>query len=58
MRYPTTEKLKIIRLFEASYLLVKQTLDKLGIPRPPFYREKDQTRYHPTAPLEHHAKAA
>jgi len=38
MRYPATEKLKIIRLVERSHLPAKQTLDKLGIPRTTFYR--------------------
>ena len=41
MRYPASEKLEIIRLVEKSYLLVKQTLDKLGIPRTTFYRWYD-----------------
>ena len=38
MRYPATEKLEIIRLVEQSHLSARQTLDKLGIPRPTFYR--------------------
>jgi len=38
MRYPASEKLEIIRLVERSHLPVKQTLDKLGIPRTTFYR--------------------
>jgi putative transposase len=42
MRYPATEKLEIIRLVEESHLPVKQTLDKLGIPRPTFYRWYDR----------------
>ena len=37
MRYPSHEKLEIIRLVEQSHLPVKQTLDKLGIPRSTFY---------------------
>ena len=41
MRYPASEKLEIIRLVEKSYLPVKQTLDKLGIPRTTFYRGYD-----------------
>ena len=41
MRYPASEKLEIIRLVEKSYLPVKQTLDKLGIPRTTFYRWYD-----------------
>ena len=38
MRYPAPEKLEIIRLVEQSHLPVRRTLDKLGIPRPTFYR--------------------
>jgi len=41
MRYPASEKLEIIRLVEQSYLPIKQTLDKLGIPRTTFYRWYD-----------------
>ena len=41
MRYPASEKLEIIRLVEQSYLPVKRTLDKLGIPRATFYRWYD-----------------
>ena len=44
MRYPASEKLEIIRLVEQSHLPIKQTLDKLGIPRTTFYRWYD--RYH------------
>src|SRR5690606_29392265 len=42
MRYPASEKLEIIRLVEQSALGVRQTLDKLGIPRATFYRWYDQ----------------
>ncbi|HWU61128.1 MAG TPA: IS3 family transposase [Ensifer sp.] len=42
MRYPATEKLEIIRLVEQSHLSTRQTLDKLGIPRPTFYRWYDR----------------
>ena len=42
MRYPASEKLEIIRLVEQSRLSVKQTLDKLGIPRTTFYRWYDK----------------
>lgn len=42
MRYPATEKLEIIRLVAESYLPARQTLDKLGIPRPIFYRWFDR----------------
>ena len=41
MRYPAPEKLEIIRLVERSHLPIKQTLDKLGIPRTTFYRWYD-----------------
>ncbi|EFO30902.1 helix-turn-helix domain-containing protein, Fis-type [Roseibium sp. TrichSKD4] len=37
MRYPASEKLEIIRLVEQSHLPVRQTLDRLGIPRSTFY---------------------
>jgi transposase InsO family protein len=42
MRSPSSEKLEIIHLFERSYLPIKQTLDKLGIPRTTFYRWYDR----------------
>ena len=42
MRYPASEKHEIIRLVEKSHLPVKQTLDKLGIPRTTFYRWYDR----------------
>ena len=42
MRYPASEKLEIIRLVEQSHLPIKQTLDKLGIPRTTFYRWYDR----------------
>jgi len=38
MSYPSSEKLEIIRLVEQSHLPVRRTLQKLGIPRPTFYR--------------------
>lgn len=41
MRYPASEKLEIIRIVEQSHLPAKQTLDKLGIARPTFYRWYD-----------------
>jgi transposase InsO family protein len=41
MRYPASEKLEIIRLVEQSHLPVCRTLEKLGIPRPTFYRWYD-----------------
>lgn len=44
MRYPASEKLEIIRLVEGSHLPVRQTLDKLGIPRTTFYRWYDRYR--------------
>jgi putative transposase len=44
MRYPASEKLEIIRLLEQSHLPVRQTLDRLGIPRATFYRWCDLYR--------------
>src|SRR5918997_1911894 len=41
MRYPASEKLEIIRLVEQSHLPARRTLEKLGIPRPTFYRWYD-----------------
>ena len=41
MRYPASEKLEIIRIVEQSHLPAKQTLDRLGIARPAFYRWYD-----------------
>lgn len=38
MRYPSSEKVEIIGLVEQSLLPVGRTLQKLGIPRPTFYR--------------------
>jgi len=38
MRYPSSEKLEIIRLIERSHLPVKHRLAQLGIPRTSFYR--------------------
>ncbi len=37
MRYPASEKLKIIRTVESSHLQVKQTLVMLGIPNNTYY---------------------
>lgn len=42
MRYPASEKLEIIRTVERSYLSVRQTLEKIGIPRTTFYRWYDR----------------
>ena len=42
MRYPSSEKLEIIKLVEQSHLPAKRTLDKLGIPRTTFYRWYDK----------------
>ena len=44
MRYPTAEKLEIIRLVERSHLPVRRTLDKLDIPATTFYRWYDRSR--------------
>ncbi len=41
MRYPASEKLKIIRLIEQSRPPVKKTLEKIGVSRPTFYRWYD-----------------
>ena len=41
MRYPASEKIEIIRLVEQSHLPIRQTLDKIGIPRAIFYRWYD-----------------
>ena len=42
MRYPTPEKLEIIRIVEQSHLPTKITLDKLGVARRTFYRWYDR----------------
>jgi len=42
----STEKLEIIQLVEQSHLSARQTLDKLGIPRPTFYRWYDRFQTH------------
>jgi putative transposase len=52
MRYPGCEKLEIIRIVEQSHLPAKQTLDKLGIPRPTFYRWYDRFQTHGVEGLE------
>jgi len=54
MRYPASEKLEIIRLVEQSHLSARQTLDKLGISRPTFYRWYDTYHRFGTAGLEDH----
>ena len=36
MKYPTSEKVKIIRLVEQSHLPVRRTLEMIGIPRATF----------------------
>ena len=46
MRYPTTEKLEIIRLVERSQRPAKWTLGKLGVPRSTFYRWYDRYLEH------------
>jgi putative transposase len=40
MRYPASEKLEIIRIVEKSHLPVKQTLARIGVSRPTFYRKR------------------
>ena len=57
MRYPATEKLEIIRIVEQSHLPVRQTLDKLGIPRPTFYRWYDRFLTHGVEGLEDRTSA-
>ena len=57
MRYPATEKLEIIRLVEQSHLSVRQTLEKLGIPRPTFYRWYDRFQTHGVEGLEDRTSA-
>jgi Helix-turn-helix domain len=44
MRSPAAEKLEIIQLVEQSALPVRQTLEKIGIPRATFYRWCDLYR--------------
>jgi transposase InsO family protein len=41
MRYPASEKIEIIRLVEQSHLSVRETLERIGIPRPTVYRWYD-----------------
>jgi transposase InsO family protein len=45
MRYPASEKIEIIRLVEQSHLSLRETLERIGIPRATFYRwyDLDQT---------------
>jgi len=38
MRYSASEKQEIIRLVEQSHLPITQTLQKLGVSKPTFYR--------------------
>jgi len=57
MRYLATEKLEIIRLVDESHLPAKQTLDKLGIPRPTFYRWYDRFLTHGPEGLENRTSA-
>ena len=52
MRYPASEKLEIIRIVERSHLPVKQTLAKIGVSRPTFYRWYDLYRRFGKAGLE------
>jgi putative transposase len=54
MRYPASEKLEIIQLVEQSHLPVCRTLEKLGIPRPTFYRWYDRYQSGGPAALEDH----
>ena len=52
MRYPTSEKMEIIRIVERSHLPTKATLDKLGVSRPTFYRWYDLYQQFGTTGLE------
>jgi transposase InsO family protein len=52
MRYPAIEKLEIIRIVERSHLPIKQTLAKIGVSRPTFYRWYDLYRRFGEAGLE------
>jgi transposase InsO family protein len=52
MRYPASEKLEIIRIVERSYLPVKQTLARIGVSRPTFYRWYELYRRFGEAGLE------
>jgi putative transposase len=54
MRYPASEKMEIIQLVEHSHLPVCRTLDKLGVPRPTFYRWYDRYQSGGPAALEDH----
>ena len=42
MRYPTSEKVEIIRIVEQSSLSAGKTLQQIGVPRATFYRWYDQ----------------
>src|SRR3954451_16758723 len=44
MRYPSSEKLEIIRLVEQSHLPARRALQQIGIPRSKFYRWCDLYR--------------
>src|SRR5665213_4175168 len=54
MRYPTSEKLEIIRIVEKSHLPVRQTLNKLEIPRATFFLWYDLFRLAGIDALEDH----
>ncbi|MBB4096315.1 transposase-like protein, partial [Ochrobactrum pecoris] len=57
MRYPASEKHEIIRLVEQSHLPAGQTLEKLGIPRPTFYRWYDRFQTYGVEGLEDRTSA-
>ncbi len=42
MRYPTSEKVEIIRIVEQSSLSARRTLEQIGVARAIFYRWYDQ----------------
>ena len=52
MRYAAAEKLEIIRLVERSYLPVRRTLDRIGVPPATFYRWYERYREHGPEGLE------
>src|SRR3954466_7106153 len=54
MRYPSSEKLEVIRLVEQSHLAAKRTLEKLGIARATFYHWYDLYRSGGPEALEDH----
>jgi putative transposase len=54
MWYPASEKIEIIRLVEQSHLSVRETLERIGIPRATFYRWYDLYQTSSPEALEDH----